>query len=141
MPFLLDTNACIALINGQHTVLHRRIEKALQRDEPVYVSSVVLFELWYGVGNSAHVEFNTRRLRAFLSGPLHMLAFDDEDAKSAGLIRADLEARGKPIGAYDLLIAGQAMNRSLTVVTANISEFSRVKGLSWQDWAEAGRGQ
>ena len=51
-------------------------------------------------------------------------------------IRAALEASGKPIGAYDLLIAGQALARQLTLVTANVSEFSRVKGLSWQDWAK-----
>ena len=40
-----------------------------------------------------------------------------------------------PIGAYDLLIAGQALRHQLTLVTANVSEFSRVKGLAWQDWA------
>jgi tRNA(fMet)-specific endonuclease VapC len=47
-----------------------------------------------------------------------------------------LEAAGKPIGAYDYLIAGQALARQLTLMTANISEFSRVKGLMWQDWAK-----
>jgi tRNA(fMet)-specific endonuclease VapC len=52
------------------------------------------------------------------------------------LIRADLESAGKVIGPYDLLIAGQAMARQLTLVTANVSEFSRVMGLKWQDWAK-----
>jgi tRNA(fMet)-specific endonuclease VapC len=45
-----------------------------------------------------------------------------------------LESRGTPIGPYDLLIAGQALQRGLTVVTANTSEFSRVSGLGWVDW-------
>ena len=59
------------------------------------------------------------------------------DFRAAGTIRAALEAVGKPIGAYDYLIVGQALARQLTLVTANVSEFSRVKGLTWQDWAKA----
>jgi len=73
--------------------------------------------------------------------PLHGIVswsttFDDEDAQSAGAIRAALEVRGKPIGAYDLLIAGQALARKFTLVTANVKEFARVKGLVWQDWSK-----
>ena len=45
-----------------------------------------------------------------------------------------LEKAGTPICAYDLLIAGQALRRGLTVVTANTAEFGRVAGLSWEDW-------
>ncbi len=47
-----------------------------------------------------------------------------------------MEAVGKPIGAYDLLIAGQALRHKLTLVTANAKEFGRVKGLVWEDWAK-----
>jgi tRNA(fMet)-specific endonuclease VapC len=65
-----------------------------------------------------------------------LLPFEEEDARSAGSIRAALQASGTPIGAYDLLVAGQALARQLTLVTAHVSEFSRVKGLSWQDWAK-----
>jgi tRNA(fMet)-specific endonuclease VapC len=73
-------------------------------------------------------------LRVLRSGDLELLGFDNEDAQTAGLVRALLEKAGTPIGAYDLLIAGQALRRGLTVVTASTSEFSRVSGLSWQDW-------
>jgi predicted nucleic acid-binding protein len=55
---------------------------------------------------------------------------------SSGAVRANLELMGKPIGAYDILIAGQALRHGLTLVTANASEFSRVKGLDWQDWTK-----
>jgi len=77
-----------------------------------------------------------QRLETFLAGPITLLSFDDEDARVAGTIRATLQASGTPIGVYDLLIAGQALARQLTLVTANVSEFSRIKGLSWQDWAK-----
>ena len=52
------------------------------------------------------------------------------------LTGAALEHAGTPIGAYDILLAGQAVCRSLMLVTANVAEFARVSGLSWQNWAE-----
>ena len=65
-----------------------------------------------------------------------VLPFEDADAQLAGEIRAKLEAVGKPIGAYDLLITGQAMRRNMTLITANVAEFTRVKGLAWEDWTK-----
>lgn len=100
------------------------------------MSSVALFELWYGLAKSSGREFNKKRLEAFFAGPVHPLSFEDGDAEIAGAIRADLEAAGKPIGAYDLLIAGQAMRNKLTLVTANISEFARIEDLDWADWGK-----
>jgi tRNA(fMet)-specific endonuclease VapC len=136
MSFLLDTNACIALINGRPDVVRSRLEQALDGASRVWISSVVAFELWYGVAKSSRPEANARRLAAFFTGPITLLSFDDEDARAAGTLRAQLEAEGRPIGAYDLLIAGQALRRGLTLVTANVSEFQRVKGLVWQNWAK-----
>ncbi|MGA8150312.1 MAG: type II toxin-antitoxin system VapC family toxin [Terriglobales bacterium] len=136
MSYLLDTNACIALINGMPASVRGRFQKAIGGGAQVYISAVVMFELWYGVAKSARPEGNTQRLEVFLAGPVTVLLFDDDDARVAGSIRAALEVSGKPIGAYDLLIAGQALARQLTLVTANVSEFSRVKGLAWQDWAK-----
>ncbi len=135
--YLLDTNACIALINGKPASVRMRFQKALAADARVLVSSVVAFELWYGVAKSARPEANTQLVETFFAGPVGLLAFEFEDAKVAGRVRAALEAAGKPVGAYDLLIAGQALRHELTLVTANVREFSRVKGLAWEDW---GRG-
>jgi len=136
VSYLLDTNACIALINGAPASVRSRFQKAAGGGAQVCISAVVTFELWYGVAKSAHPEVNAQRLEAFLAGPVMVLPFEDEDARVAGAIRAALEVSGKPIGAYDLLIAGQALARQLTLVTANVSEFSRLKGLAWQDWAK-----
>ena len=136
MNYLLDTNACIALINGKPTSVRSRFRAAIAAGGKVYVSSIVAFEFWYGVSKSSQPETNRQRLGAFLAGAIAPLAFDDEDAQSAGAIRAALEAQGKPIGAYDLLIAGQALRRRYTLVTANVTEFARVKGLAWQDWSK-----
>jgi tRNA(fMet)-specific endonuclease VapC len=133
--YLLDTNACIVLINNTSPSVRARLQKALAQDEKVLVSSVVAFELWYGVAKSARPEANARLVETFFAGPVSLLAFEPEDAKVAGRLRAGLEAVGKPIGAYDLLIAGQALRHQLTLITANLREFGRVKGLEWEDWA------
>ena len=134
MNYLLDTNAVVALLRNRPPGVRERYREAEKSGDYLAVSSVVLFELWYGVEESGRVKENTERLRVLLSGDLDLLDFDDEDAQAAGRVRASLEKIGTPIGAYDLLIAGQALRRGLTVVTANTSEFSRVVGLSWEDW-------
>ena len=134
MNYLLDTNAVVALLRNKPARVRERYREAQASGGCLAVSSVVLFELWYGVAKSSQVLENTERLRVFLSGDLDLLDFDDEDARAAGQVRAALEKTGTPIGAYDLLIAGQALRRGLTVVTANTSEFSRVTSLSWEDW-------
>jgi len=136
MSFLLDTNACIAVINGRPEAVRSRLQKALDGGSRVCVSSVAAFELWYGVGKSSRPEANARRLPAFFAGPITVLPFDDEDARAAGTLRAQLETVGRPIGAYDLLIAGQALRRNLILVTADVSDFRRVEGLVWQNWAK-----
>jgi tRNA(fMet)-specific endonuclease VapC len=135
MNYLLDTNACIAVINGRPASVRERLDRALHGESRIWVPSIVVFELWYGADKSSQPEANARRLAAFLAGPLSLLSFDEEDARAAGTLRAQLEAEGRPIGAYDLLIAAQALRRNLTLVTANVSEFGRVKGLSWRNWA------
>ena len=134
MNYLLDTNAVVALLRNRPAGVRERYREAEKSGDYLAVSSVVLFELWYGVEKSGRVRENTERLRVLLSGDLDLLDFDDEDAQTSGRIRAALEKTGTPIGAYDLLIAGQALRRGLTVVTANTSEFSRVTGLNWEDW-------
>ena len=137
MSYLLDTHACIALINGTPAPVRRRLQRTVEDGGEGFTSSVVMFELWYGVDKSSRPQANSERVAIFLSGPVGVLPFDDTDARAAGSIRAALETSGRPIGAYDLLIAGQALSRQLTLVTANVKEFSRIKGLNWEDWAKA----
>ena len=62
------------------------------------------------------------------------LDFDREHARQAGELRPRLAAAGTPIGAYDVLIAGQALARGMTLVTHNTGEFQRVPGLRIEDW-------
>lgn len=135
MTWLLDTNACIALINGRPGSVRDRYRAEVADGELVWTSVVTMFELWYGVAKSRQRELNTQRLAAFLSGPVEVIGLEAGDAEVAGEIRSELEAGGTPIGPYDLLIAGQAVHRRATLVTANTTEFSRVTQLHYEDWA------
>ena len=137
MSYLLDINAVIALLKNNPSGVRERLRAVSQR-AAIAVSSVVLYELWYGVARSGRRRENAERLRVFLSGNIDVVPFSEEDAAAAGELRAALEAAGTPIGPYDVLIAGQALRSGATLVTANVSEFARVQGLAWQDWtAEA----
>ena len=135
IEYSLDTNVCIALINRTALRVRGRFAEAVRADSVLCVSAVVLHELWYGVEKSARQAHNADRLRTFLSGVVEVLDFDDADARATGAVRAALERGGTPIGAYDTMIAGQAIRRGITLVTANTREFARVDGLMWEDWA------
>lgn len=133
--YLLDTNACVALINGSPPDVRRRFERAAAGDAVVLLSPIVSYELWYGVGKSQRKALNAARLETFLAGPLEWIVFEEQDAREAGAIRAELEQAGRPIGAYDVLLAGQARRLGAILVTSNVREFERVAGLRWEDWA------
>jgi tRNA(fMet)-specific endonuclease VapC len=129
MRYLLDANAVIALLNDTTSPIARRIRRYAPRD--FGVSTVVIHELYYRAFKSQRVAQNVARVDAL---QFSVLEFDEEDARQAGQIRAHLASKGTPIGPYDVLIAGQAKARELTVVTHNTTEFQRVPGLKVEDW-------
>jgi len=133
LTYLLDTSAVIALLKDQPGV-RQRFQLVVSEGASLMVSSVVLFELMYGAARSERRRENAERLRVFLSGAISILPFDEEDAAVAGELRAKLESAGTPIGPYDVLIAAQALRVGATLVTANVREFARVRGLVWENW-------
>jgi tRNA(fMet)-specific endonuclease VapC len=131
MRYLLDTNAVIALLN----VPNGRVAGRVRSHEPseIGLSAVAVHELYYGAFRSQRREHNAGLVDGLL---FEVLSFDREDARESGEIRAALAKRGTPIGPYDVLIAGQARARGLTLVTANTDEFTRVDGLAVEDWSK-----
>lgn len=133
MAWLLDTNAVIALVTRRSDALLRRVEA--MAPGALAISSIVAHELYFGAYRSQKIEFDLETLR-LLFADLVILDLDQEDARTAGEIRATLARQGTPIGPYDVLIAGQAKARGLTLVTSNLSEFQRVDGLKLEDWTQ-----
>ncbi len=126
--YLLDTNAVIAVQKNVLNVL-RRVRVATENE--IVVSSIVLHELYFGAFKSDRIERNIAELSKLRFA---VLDYTVEDARVAGVIRADLRRKGTPIGPYDMLIAGQARARDMTLVTRNVREFARVDGLRVEDW-------
>lgn len=129
--YLLDTNACIRILNDTAPWLISRLRQ--HRPSEVLLCSVVKAELLYGARKSARPAENLRLLQAFFE-PFPSLPFDDPCAERYGTIRSDLHRAGTPIGPHDLMIAATALANDLVLVTHNVGEFSRVVGLRLEDW-------
>lgn len=128
MNWLLDTNAVIEVLRGNAAVIARLRERMPGN---VGVSAIVMHELFYGACRSARVEANVARVDGLR---FEVVAFEREDARVAGAVRAALATAGAGIGPYDVLIAGQALARGTVLVTHNVREFGRVAGLRVEDW-------
>jgi tRNA(fMet)-specific endonuclease VapC len=128
---LLDTNICIAFLNGSDPAVRDRL-LAEQADD-LALCSIVKAELLHGARNSVHVESNLRKLERFFE-PFRSFEFGDVAADWYGQIRAHLRRSGQLIGANDLMIAAIALAEDATLVTRNHDEFRRVVGLRLETW-------
>ncbi|MDX1945743.1 MAG: type II toxin-antitoxin system VapC family toxin [Pirellulaceae bacterium] len=128
--YLLDTNTCIEYLRRSNSRLVARIEKARRRR--VRLCSIVVSELYYGAHCSSDQAGNVAVIDELLE-TLISLQFDDRAVRNFGQLRRTLESTGSIIGPFDLQIAPIALANDLTVVTHNISEFTRVPGLAVED--------
>ena len=133
LKYLLDTNMVIYTMKNRPQQVKRRFRKHHGR---MGISAVTLGELIFGAEYSQHVERNLEDIEA-MAARLEVLPFDDAAAYHFGQIRAELYRTGKPIGPYDMMIAGHARACSLKLVTNNVREFERVPGLLIENWSEA----
>ncbi|GHU78387.1 ribonuclease VapC [Clostridia bacterium] len=131
MTYMLDTNVCIDVMRKKSPLLEERIH--LHFPQGLAVSSITLAELEHGVAVSARQEQNAAALHNFVCG-VKVLAFDANAARQYGLVRAALEKRRQVIGVPDMFIAGHALAVNLILVTHNTREFTRVDGLTVEDW-------
>ena len=69
--------------------------------------------------------------------PPEIVDFDFAAAQQYGVVRANLEKIGKPIGAYDLMIAAHALSLDLVLVTNNEQEFQRIPDLIVENWVKS----
>jgi tRNA(fMet)-specific endonuclease VapC len=129
--YLLDTNICIYIINNRPKQVVEHIKKL--KVHQVKLSAISLAELEYGVSKSQAREKNRRALIDFATA-FDIVDFNDSDAEIFGIVRADLERKGKVIGAYDMQIAAQAITRDLILVTNNTAEFIRIPNLKLENW-------
>jgi len=133
VKYLLDTNICVFVIRQKP---QRVIHRFRQHDpDDLGISTVTLAELRYGADKSQDPVKNHNALNAFLA-PLEIADFDARASEAYGKVRLDLESRGLPIGPLDTMIAAHALSLNVAVVSNNTSEFSRVTGLTVEDWTQ-----
>jgi len=128
--YALDTNSLSYFLKGRGRVGQRLLA---QPPAKVGLPSVVLYELVFGATRSQAPPDLKARLEALLQS-LPILPFGEAEARAAARIRADLETVRKPIGPHDVLTAATALAHGATLVTRNLREFRRVKGLRVEDW-------
>ena len=134
LRYCLDTDMCIYLLNGHSHVKTRVAEVGVTA---LAVAIPTVGELYFGAYNSARVEANVARVRAFLLPPgPQVLLIDEPAAEQFGRFKALLRRAGRPIGDIDLFIAGVAVRHGLTVVTNNTDHFARLPALPLENWLE-----
>ena len=130
MTHLLDTDTCIGVLR-QRPGMVERLRQVAPTD--CAVSMVTVYELYCGLARALDPAQERQKVERFISAVIE-LPLDRAGAETAARIRSELERQGKPIGPYDLLIAGQAVADGLTLVTNNVREFQRVSGLKLESW-------
>lgn len=132
MIYLLDSNICVEFLrHGSASPVSAKL--AAVPDSDVVICTIVYAELRFGALRSSNPAKNLADVRNFVMRH-SSLDFDTASAEQCARIRADLAAKGTPIGPYDLMIAAIALAHSLKLVTHNTAEFSRVPGLTLEDW-------
>lgn len=130
LKYMLDTNMVIYTIKNKPSNVRIAFNK---HSDQMCISSVTYMELVYGAEKSSKPEQSIKIVEGFIAR-LDVLPFDELAAIHCGQIRAELAAKGTPIGPYDQMIAGHARSRGLIVVTNNVKEFERVNGLRLENW-------
>lgn len=128
--YLLDTNICIYIINNKPPHVFEKF-KEFQLGQ-LGISSITASELAFGVEKSGS-ERNKQALNKFLA-PLEILPYDEQAIWHYAQLRHQLQSKGKVIGSLDMLIAAHALALKTILVTNNVKEFKRVKGLIVENW-------
>ena len=131
--FMLDTDTCIFLMRGESLALAAKVQSVPLQQQ--VMSAVTFAELSYGVQASAAAK-RKQNQSVLDSLVLHLAVLDwpQDAAKHYAEIRADLKKRGAQLGAADLMIAAHARAMGAIVVTNNVKDFPRVKGLEVENW-------
>jgi tRNA(fMet)-specific endonuclease VapC len=133
MKYLLDTCVISDFVKGHPQVMQKL--KSMQPDT-LGISSVTEMELRYGLKLNLQRANKIKPVIEALLDTIPILPYATGAATQTARIRAQLKQAGTPIGPYDAMIAGTAMQHQLIMVTSNVGEFSRIAGLEIEDWRD-----
>ena len=131
MIYMLDTNICSYIIRNHPAHIKEKL-KQISTGNTVSLSSIVASELFYGAYKTGSQKL-IKLIELFVDS-FEIHEFNLNAAKEYGILRADLEKQGLPIGAYDMQIAAHAISLDAILVTNNEKEFRRIKKLKVENW-------
>lgn len=131
MKYLLDTCVISDFVKGNNRVIQK-----IKSEQPVdlAVSAVTVMELYYGLKLNSQRAIKISPIIKALLQTINIIAYDSQCAEETARIRAELKVLGTPIGPYDIMIAGTAIEHRMIMVTANIKEFKRINSLIIENW-------
>ena len=132
--YMLDTNTCSFLIRKKPEYLLERLQQTAQAGHPIVVSSITYAELSFGAINKKASPKMAGIVSEFIERLDGIIAWDKIAVERSTQIKKELESIGTPIGHNDTLIAGHAIAMGAILVTDNVLDFSRVKGLQHENW-------
>jgi tRNA(fMet)-specific endonuclease VapC len=132
VKYYIDTNICVFFLKGMYPLIREKLLSC--NPECIVIPALVKAELLYGACRSAKRDFNLEKITQFLL-PFTIEPFDDAATAVYADLRAKLERQGEPVGPNDMIIAATVLTKKGTLVTNNIKEFSRIEGLSLENWA------
>ena len=132
MKYLLDTNICIYLLNGNESLKKKVSEIGVFS---ISISNATLAELYFGAYNSKKIDANLERIRLFKKN-LIIYSDSNDSAEAFGRFKSELKSGGNIIEDFDILIASIAITNNCILVTNNPKHFERIEGLQIENWLE-----
>ena len=131
MKYCLDTCVISDFVKG-----HQNVQAILKRHKPheLAISTITLMEIEYGLALNLQRKKKIQPIITALLDKISLIPYQQQAAETTAQIRAQLKQQGKPIGPYDIMIAGVALSQNLTLVTSNTKEFERIIGLKLENW-------
>ena len=139
MAVLIDASILIEAERGR---LELEPHVMQRQEEAFFLSVITASELLHGVHRAMRPEIQAKR-SAFVEAILErfpLLPVDLATARAHAQVWAELAATGRMIGPHDLWLAATCLAHGLTMVTANVREFTRVPGLAIDVWGESSEG-
>jgi tRNA(fMet)-specific endonuclease VapC len=130
-PHFLDASICIYMLKGMHLRIAERMRLVAPKN--IRIAAIVRAELRFGARKSRSSARTLGLLDRFLA-PYEVVAFDSLASDFYADLRFDLERKGTPIGANDMVLAATVLARHGCVVTHNTEEFRRARRLRVEDW-------
>lgn len=132
--YMLDTNICSFIMRERPPAVLDRLQAAVERQDCIVISVITYYEMLLDVIGRNASPRHAALVESFVARLSSILPWERAAAEEAMRTRKDLSAKGAPIGGNDTMIAGHALAAQCVLVTNNVREFARVKGLRVEDW-------